>query len=129
MCFSLLSVQCLGIDGLLKTVFPIVTVLATKTRQSRSVPYVDCAYPLVWARKLESIGVGHLHQLQKYHEQMSALNAPTAFSNAVREYLVCAHTPALSWKLECGNYLLLPIAARMWGSTTTASALWPQHML
>lgn len=60
MCFSLLSVQCPGRGGLPKTVSPIVSVLwgpemqaplATSTKCSKGVAYVDYVHPLGLVRQ------------------------------------------------------------------------------
>lgn len=39
-------------------------LLATRARQSRGDPYVECAHPVALARQLENGGRGHSHWLQ-----------------------------------------------------------------
>ena len=122
MCFSLLSVQCPGCGGLPRTVFPIVTVpwssgmpapLATRARQSRNIPCVDCMCLLAFARQLESGGWGWAGLLASERQGNNVLSAP--FCGIHQCSRKCLDSTCTSFRLrarECSELSYWPAPAR-----------------
>jgi len=91
LCFSLLSMQCPGCGVLLAAVFLIVmdscmsgtaTLLATRARQSRAGPCVECACPVALARQLENVG-GRALSLPSVRQEKNVLTSVSVVYNAV----------------------------------------------
>lgn len=121
MCFSLLSMQCRGGGGILRTVLLIVTVpqssempapLATWARRSRGIPCVDCTYLLALAKQLESTGHGYPHQ-----ENVLSVHTHR-FQQCSRKDVL----PGLAWHQQSSGLvswpIALPVLARWWEGAT-----------
>lgn len=104
MCFSLLSVQCpLGII-MMRTIFPIVSVpwgpdmqdsLASRTKWSTCISYVDCVCLLALVRWQNSPGLRCVFQLVRQQESV-----PASWGKAAGDHRASTHLVALVRQCE-----------------------------